>query len=98
MTCNIEISNMIAAADATFRASNFHNMTPKMIAAEMRASGICRALRLIDEAVSEIYETRRAATRMGQSHLGIYDRLNQRARAVWCRYDRAIDAAVSRAA
>ena len=98
MTSTIEISNMIAAADATFRASNFHNMTPKMIAAEMRASGICRAIDAIRAAQDEIHGSRKAAFRSGHIQLGIYDRLMDRAHAVWSRYDRAIEAAVSRAA
>jgi hypothetical protein len=94
MISNIEISQMIAAADATFRASNFHNMTPKMIAAEMRASGICRAINAIRAAQSEIYGSRQAAFRSGHIQLGIYDRLMDRADAVWSRYNRAIEAAV----
>ena len=98
MTSTIEISNMIAAADATFRASNFHNMTPKMIAAEMRASGICRAIYAIRAAQDEIIGSREAAFRSGHIQMGIYDRLMDRAQAVWSRYDRAIEAAVSRAA
>ena len=98
MTCNIEISNMIEAADKAFRATSFDNMTPRMIAAEMRASGICRAIYAIRAAQDEIIGSRKAAFRSGHIQLGVYDRLMDRAQAVWSRYDRAIQATIARAA
>lgn len=95
---HIEISPAIAAAYATYCATNFHNMSPRMIAAEMRGSGICRVLDALNRIEADMRDRNPRGGRFLESQLRNIDALRQRAQAVWSHYDREIERSVRRAA
>ena len=95
---HLEISPAIVAAYAEYRATNFHNMSPLMIAAEMRRSGICKVLTAISAMETDMRNRNPRGGRFLESQLRSIDALRQRAQAVWSHYDREIERSVRRAA
>lgn len=94
----MELSNAIDAAYEDYRATSFHNMSPKMIAGMMRG-GICKVLNSIDRMEDDIRDKAPAIHgRATQSQIANVDRLRNRARMIWTHLNNEVEAAISRAA
>lgn len=93
----VEISTAIAAAYAEYCSTNFHNMTPRMIADMMRG-GICKALRAIDAIEANVRADYPRGGKFLDCQMMNIDALRQRAEAVWQHMNAEIERNIRRAA
>lgn len=97
MPTYMEQKAAIEACYAEYRSTNFHNMSPMMIANMMRG-GICRVLRSIDNMESEIRANAPSIHgRATQAQIENIDRLRTSAKAVWTHINNEIEKSIARA-